>query len=313
VGRMDLVDRGRKPGRVRQLACTAGLTALAGLLAACSSSGSSSSTAAGSASSAPATSASQASGSTPAAAGSSASAFVAIVEPFDPGHPARTASAPASCDGATSTLAIEQCYDAKTENVDAAIDTVQLARYTSATAAGKAAIVAQDSAWLAARQPVCAVAYHSGGTIDGINTAICLLDESTARLDGVKGITPPEARLKATDSTDLSQLSWYTTAEGSRTGEINTQGDQTGGVIVAWVIIGGASGFTVNPKQFYFSHGSFTDPGIVQGSSPVGHRVATGQQYQFSIDYSHLSANPAGPAPGGYLYAPGYPAALWGE
>src|ERR1039458_5764489 len=286
MGRMDLVDRGRKPGLVRQLACTAGLTALAGLLAACSSSGSSSSTAAGSASSAPATSASQASGSTPA---------------------------PASCDGATSTLAIEQCYDAKTENVDAAIDTVQIARYTSATAAGKAAIVAQDSAWLAARQPVCAVAYHSGGTIDGINTAICLLDEITARLDGVKGITPPEARLKATDSTDLSQLSWYTTAEGSRIGEINTQGDQTGGVIVAWVIIGGASGFTVNPKQFYFSHGSFTDPGIVQGSSPVGHRVATGQQYQFSIDYSHLSANPAGPAPGGYLYAPGYPAALWGE
>jgi uncharacterized protein YecT (DUF1311 family) len=290
------------------------LTAAAGLLAACTSSGSPSSSVAGvvgSASSAPAASAGHASGNTPAAA--SASAFVAIVEPFDPGHPARAGSAPASCDAATATLAIERCYDAKTENADAAIDIVQLARYTSATAAGKAAIVAQDSAWLAARQPVCAVAYHDGGTIDGIDIAMCLFDESTARLDGLKGITRPEARLKATDSTALSQLSWYTTAEGSRIGEISTQGDQTGGAIVAWVIIGGADGFVVNPRQFYFHHDSFTDPGIVQGASPAGHRVATGQQFQFSIDYSHLSANPAGGGAAGYLYAPGYPAALWGE
>jgi uncharacterized protein YecT (DUF1311 family) len=310
--RMDPADRGRKPGLVRRLACTAGLSALAGLLAACTSSGPSSS-AASSASSSASSLAGQASGSTPAAAGSPVSPFVAIVEPFDPGHQARTASAPATCNGATSTLAIERCYEARTQNADAAIDTVQLARYTSATAAGKAAILSQDSAWLAARQPVCTVAYHSGGTIDGINTAICLFDESTARLAGLKGITPPEARLKSTDSNDLSQLSWYTTAEGSRIGEINTQGDQTGGVIVAWVVIGGAGGFVVNPRQFYFSHGSFTDAGIVQGSSPAGHRVATGQQYQFSIDYSHLSANPAGGGGGGYLYAPGYPAALWGE
>src|ERR1019366_10772676 len=72
MGRMDLVDRGRKPGLVRQLACTAGLTALAGLLAACSRSRLSSNTAAVSASSAPATSASQASGCTPTPAGSPA-------------------------------------------------------------------------------------------------------------------------------------------------------------------------------------------------------------------------------------------------
>ena len=211
----------------RNLARIAVLTAAAGLLAACTTSGSSTSATSSSSSSGPAATSPSgpASGRTPAADGSPASAFVAIVEPFDPGHPARTGSAPASCSGATTTVAIEQCYDAKTENVDAAINAVQLARYTSATTPGKAVIAAQDSAWLAARPPVCAVAYHSGGTIDGINTAICLFDESTARLDGLKGITPPEARLKATDSTDLSQLSWYTTAAGSRIGEINTQGD----------------------------------------------------------------------------------------
>jgi hypothetical protein len=40
---------------------------------------------------------------------------------------------------------------------------------------------------------VCAEAFRSGGTIDGVNTAGCLLAESTARLDALKGITPAEA------------------------------------------------------------------------------------------------------------------------
>ena len=126
----------------------------------------------------------------------------------------------------------------------------------------------QDSAWLAARAPVCAAAFNTGGTIDGISAAACLLEESNARLAAVKGITPPEARLKGTDSTDPNQLSWYTTPEGSRIAEINTQGDQTGGAVVAWVIVGGANGFVVNPKQFYFQDGSFTDPGVPEPSTP---------------------------------------------
>jgi uncharacterized protein YecT (DUF1311 family) len=298
----------RKPMLVRRLAYAAGLTALAGLLAACSSSGSSTSSAA---SSATATSASSASGSASAAA-SSAGPFVAIVEPFDPGHPARTASAPASCGGQASTLAIEQCYQARTENADAAIDTVQLAHYTSATASGKAAILSQDSAWLAARQPVCAVAYHSGGTIDGINIAACLLAESTARLDAVKGIAPPVVILKGTDSQDPSQLSFYTTPEGSRIAMINTQGDTTGGGFVAWVIIGGPDGFVVNPKQFYFQDQSFIRYGVIQPPDPTDHRVATGQEYQFGLDYQHLDADPnANKSAAGYFYVPAYPAADW--
>jgi hypothetical protein len=35
----------------------------------------------------------------------------------------------------------------------------------------------------------------------------CLLQESTARLDAVKGIAPPEAMLKATDSPNPDALS----------------------------------------------------------------------------------------------------------
>ena len=289
-------------GLMKQMRRATLAVTLAGLLAACSSSGSSGPAA---------TSSSPAATGPGSTASASAASFAGIVEPFDPGHPARTEPAPASCGSQPTTIAIEQCYQTKTENVDAQIDVEQSARYSSASAAERATILSQDSAWLAARAPVCAAAFNTGGTIDGISAAACLLDESNARLAGVKGIAPPEARLKGTDSTDPNQLSWYTTPEGSRIAEISTQGDQTGGAIVAWVIVGGADGFVVNPRQFFFQAGSFTDAGQVEPPNPAYHRVPAGHEYQFSIDYSHLSAAPASDGPGGYLYAPGAPVAIW--
>jgi hypothetical protein len=64
---------------------------------------------------------------------------------------------------------------------------------------------------------VCEAADHTGRSIDEINIGACLLDESTARLDALKGITQPEAAvLKSTGNTDPDALSWYTTREGSR-------------------------------------------------------------------------------------------------
>jgi uncharacterized protein YecT (DUF1311 family) len=308
MGLVELTRRGRRrgmPAKSNVLARAAILTALAALLAACSSSGSATSAA---------TSASP--GATGAGGTASASAeaasFVNIVEPFDPGHPARFETAPSSCGSQTTTIAIEQCFETKTEDADVQIDVAQSAKYGSASAAGRAAILSQDSAWLAARGPVCAVAFNTGGTIDGINAAACLLDESNARLDAVKGITPPEAVLKGTDSPDPNQLSWYTTPEGSRIAEMSTQGDATGGGIVAWVIVGGADGFVINPKQFYFQDGSFTDAGIVEPPNPAFHRVPTGKEFQFSIDYSTLSKDPnANKSGAGYLYAPGTPVAVW--
>jgi uncharacterized protein YecT (DUF1311 family) len=300
--------RTRRPGGLSgtRLGRTVLLTVLAGILAGCGSSASPS----GSAATSPAA---KASGGTGTASTSSVGMFTPIVEPFDPGHPARTGSAPASCGGEASTIAIEQCYDTKTENVDVAIDAVQSARYASASPSGRAAILAQDSAWLAARQPVCAVAFNTGGTIDGISAAICLLDESSARLDAVKGIVPPEAKLKATDSQDPNEMSWYTTPEGSRITMTDTQGDETGGVIIAWTIVGGADGFVVNPKQFYFLDKSFTDPGLVGSPNPTYHRVAPGKEFQFGIDYSKLSKDPNKTLTGSvYLYAPGRPVAAWG-
>jgi uncharacterized protein YecT (DUF1311 family) len=291
-----------------------------GLLAGCSTGSSSTgaSTAQGT------TAASSAAGSASAAAGSStaapagaspstSSAFVPITEPFDPGHPARTTSAPASCAGQQTTIAIEQCFDDKTETADAAIDAVQQASFATATVAQQTAMIAADRAWLAARPTVCEKAYNTGGTIDGINIASCLLDESTARLAAVKGVTPAEAVLKSTDSPLMSDISWYTTPEGSRIGMVDTQGDTSGGgVIIAWTVIAGADGFTVNPAQFFYSDGTFTDAGVIQGTSPSGHRVAPGTEYQFGFDYSHLTSDPnSAKGTGGYVYAPGAPAAVW--
>jgi hypothetical protein len=205
-----------------------------------------------------------------------------------------------------------QCYEIQTENTDVQIDSVQQANYTSAPLANvKAAIVSQDSAWLNARGPVCSAAFKTGGTIDQVNIASCLLEESSARLDAVKNVTRPQAKLKATDSQNPGDGSWYTTPEGSRIAEISTQGDQTGGAIVAWEIIGGADGFVVNPKQFYFQDGSFTDPGVIEQPDPTSHKVATGVLYTFGIDYSTLSKDPNHGQVGGYQYVPGTLVALW--
>jgi uncharacterized protein YecT (DUF1311 family) len=237
---------------------------------------------------------------------------VPIVEPFDAGHPARTESARASCTGLATTLATEQCYQAKTETADAAIDAAQLGLYQSGSQGQRTAILADDSAWLTEREPVCAKAFQGGGSSDEVGVAACLLAESTARLSAVKGITPPEAMLKATDNTDPSALSWYTTPKGSRIAMADTQGDNSGGAIIAWVIIAGAAGFVVNPSQFYFSDGSFVDHGKIVPPDPSGPRVPPGAQYQFTIDYTRLSADPNfAKGAGGYVYVPGAPVAIW--
>jgi len=250
--------------------------------------------------------------STPAAPASTADApaaavaFVPITEPFDPGHPARAQRNPGNCAKKQTTIGLEFCYDAETENTDARIDTAQLARFTRSGTAQRKAINAQDRAWLATRIPVCKASYHSGGTIDEVNIATCQLAESTARLYSVTGKAAPRAVLAQTDSTSLSQLSYFTTAGGSRIATIDTQGDQSGGEVLAWVIIGGYQGFTVNTAQFFYKDGSFTDAGIVAPPKPQWHHVKPGAVYQFSIDYSTIERDPhAAKGTGGYVYAPG--------
>jgi uncharacterized protein YecT (DUF1311 family) len=240
-------------------------------------------------------------------------AFVPIVEPFDPGHPARAAKNPGDCAKKQTTIGLEFCFDTLTENTDVKIDAAQRARFGRSGTAQREAINAQDRAWLAARIPVCKAVYNTGGTIDEVNIATCQLAESTARLYAVTGKAAPKATLAQTDSTALSQLSYFTTPGGTRIAAIDTQGDQTGGEVVAWVIVAGYQGFTVNTGQFSYRDGSFTDAGVVQPPNPRGHHVKPGAVYQFSIDYSTISHDPhAAKGTGGYVYAPsGHVLAVW--
>jgi uncharacterized protein YecT (DUF1311 family) len=242
-------------------------------------------------------------------------AFVPIVELFDPGHPARAGKNPGNCARQQTTIGLETCFDTETENTDAKIDAAQLARFDRSGTPQRDAINAQDQAWLAARLKVCEAVYHTGGTIDGINIATCQLDESTARLYAVTGAAAPRATLPQTDNPALSQLSYFTTPGGTRIATTVTRGDRTGGVIVAWVIIGGYQGFTVNTAQFFYQDGSFTDAGLVQPPNPRGHHVAPGAVYQFSIDYSTIPHDPnAYKLAGGYVYAlGGHVLADWSE
>jgi hypothetical protein len=144
-------------GRERYLARAAAAAALIVLAAGCSGSPGSSGSGPGS----PTAPASRTAAAVPV------SAFVPIVEPFDPGHPARIRTvpgSPAGCGSQPTTLAVEQCYQVRTENTDAAIDAVRQAAYASAPPAQRAAILAQDGAWLAARGPVCRAAFSTGGS-----------------------------------------------------------------------------------------------------------------------------------------------------
>jgi hypothetical protein len=201
---------------------------------------------------------------------------------------------------------MERCLDTKTENTDARVDATQSPKWLRSSPTARAAINSDDSKWLAARVRVCEAAYDTGGTIDIVDVARCQLAESTARLFSVTGAAVPKATLPETDSIDLSQLAYYTTAAGSRIAEIDTQGDETGGAVVAWVVIGGYRGFTVNPAQFFYKDGAFTDTGVVEPPNPLWHQVLPGAVYQFSIDYSTISADPhADRGSGGYVYAPG--------
>jgi hypothetical protein len=171
---------------------------------------------------------------------------------------------------------------------------------------------AADQAWLAARATVCAKAYHTGGTIDQVNIASCLADETLARFYVVKNIEAPTAVLKVTDSQNPSDMSWYSTPDGSRIGLVDTQGDATGGVIIAWTVIAGANGFVVNPLQYYYRNGYFKDAGIMEQPDQAGHVMAPGTEYAFSIDYSTLAHDPyRALSPGQFMYVPAGEVAVW--
>ena len=138
-----------------------------------------------------------------------------------------------------------------TENVDAEIDTAQSAKYASATRSGPgAAILSQDSAWLAARGPVCDAAFSSGGTIDGISARpAARREQRQVRLRG--GDHPARVPAQGHRQHGPERAGLVHHARRVSLAELSTQGDQTGGAVVSWIVIGGANGFVMNPKQFF--------------------------------------------------------------
>ncbi len=220
--------------------------------------------------------------------------FQPIHELWDGDRVARRRDALIACRDDVSTLSIVTCDEDRTENLDVEIDAVRDQAFRSAaTTAAKEAVNRDDDAWLANRLPVCRAGYptRGGGTIVEILAASCQEAVSRSRLDAVEGQPVPTAELTATDDVSPDATEYATTASGTRIGAIDTQGDQTGGVVIAWVVIAGYRGFVVEPAAFTYVDGSFVDPGVVYGR-PSGHRVAPGKEYVFSIDYSRMEDDP---------------------
>lgn len=220
--------------------------------------------------------------------------FQPIRELWDTDRVARHRDVASACRDDASTLAIVTCDEDRTENLDVEIDAVRERALRSApTTAAKEAVNRDDEAWLANRLPVCKAGYpvQGGGTIVQILVASCETAVSSSRLDAVEGRPVPTAELTATDDVAPEATEYATTASGARIGAVDSQGDQTGGVVISWVIIGGYRGFVVDPASFTYVDGSFVDPGVVDGH-PTGHRVAPGVEYVLGIDYSRLGDDP---------------------
>lgn len=99
--------------------------------------------------------------------------YVKIVEPF--GTPGR-------CDPAGTTIEMTACILKKVVDVDYTVDALQAQRSRYGTSANEGERDLRDDAqWLAKRTKTCS-AHPSGGTIDQITQAQCLLKVSKARV-----------------------------------------------------------------------------------------------------------------------------------
>ncbi len=100
--------------------------------------------------------------------------YVKIAEPFSAPGP--------TCTKDDTTLAISSCILVRVVRVDHTVNALQKDRFDRArTSKAKKALLAKDAKWNAARVKGCAAAGHTGGTIDRITEAQCLLKSSKHR------------------------------------------------------------------------------------------------------------------------------------
>jgi uncharacterized protein YecT (DUF1311 family) len=99
--------------------------------------------------------------------------YVAIVEPF---------SAPGTCAENGNTVELTNCVLEQIEDVDSTVDSLQLARFEKAPGKQRASILKEYATWLAGRTSSCRAKATSGGSIDQITAAQCMLKGSKDRV-----------------------------------------------------------------------------------------------------------------------------------
>jgi uncharacterized protein YecT (DUF1311 family) len=90
-------------------------------------------------------------------------------------------STPGRCDPAGNTLEMTACLLKQVQKADHTVDSLQRNRFEQAADAEQAALLADDATWLKGRTTTCA-ANRTGGSIDQITAADCLLKISKARV-----------------------------------------------------------------------------------------------------------------------------------
>jgi uncharacterized protein YecT (DUF1311 family) len=97
-----------------------------------------------------------------------------VVEPFSP---------PGTCKSDGDTLEMIDCILEQVVDVDSTVDSLQLQRFELASVSKQLGILADDGHWLKSRSKTCTAAATSGGSIDQITVAQCLLKASQKRVE----------------------------------------------------------------------------------------------------------------------------------
>jgi uncharacterized protein YecT (DUF1311 family) len=100
-----------------------------------------------------------------------------VAEPFSP---------PGTCNSNGSTLEMTACVLEQVVDVDSSVDQLQLDRFELAPASKQAALLADDAKWSKHRSATCNATATSGGTLDQLTVAQCLLKVGQARVKALK-------------------------------------------------------------------------------------------------------------------------------
>jgi uncharacterized protein YecT (DUF1311 family) len=103
-----------------------------------------------------------------------------MVEPFSP---------PGTCDQNGTTLEISNCALEQVIDVDSTVNSLQQRRFEETPAAQQAGVLAEYARWLSGRTTKCRAKANTGGTVDAITAAQCLLRSSQDRVETLNDVS----------------------------------------------------------------------------------------------------------------------------